>query len=178
MSHVPVIIDTEKGLPALQDITCVQLELYFAYLETSGRKRYSAIMAGVEPGRMVYYMTKEKALKEREMLALQGYVELINAAVHDRAVNGVERHIYFKGKVCGTERHYSDSLLLALAKAHDPKFREHLSVDANITAGVLVVQASLDPDEWSEKYVGMRTNKGGLDAVRKKSITSTVKDDG
>lgn len=178
MSHVPVIIDTEKGLPALRDITRAQLEMYFARLEISGRKRYSAIMAGVDPGRMVYYMTKEKALKDREMQALLGYVELIDAAVHDRAVNGVERHIYFKGKVCGTERHYSDSLLLALAKAHNPKYREHLSVDANITAGVLVVQASLDPDQWEEKYVGMRTNKGGAGPVHKKSITSTVKDDG
>ena len=178
MSHVPVIIDTEKGLPVLADITLNQLEMYYARLSLSGRKQYSAIMAGVDPGRMVYYMTKEKALKAREMEALQGYVELINAAVHDRAINGVERHVYFKGKVCGTERHYSDSLLLALAKANDPKYREHLSVDANITAGVLVVQASLDPDEWSEKYAGARTNKGGADSVRKKSITSTVKDDG
>lgn len=173
-----MIIDTEKGLPALQDITRVQLELYFAFLETSGRKRYSAIMAGVDPGRMVYYMTKETALKELEMLALQGYCELIDAAFHDRAINGVERGVYFKGKRIATERHYSDSLLIALGKANNPKYREHLSVDANITAGVLVVQASLDPDDWSEKYAGMRANKGGTDPVRKKSITSTVKDDG
>ncbi len=178
MSHVPVIIDTEKGLPALSDITCNQLEMYFARLEISGRKRYSAIMAGVDPGRMVYYMTKEKALKDREMEALQGYCELIGAAIHERAINGVPRGVYFKGKLIATERHYSDSLLIVLAKANDPKYREHLSVDANITAGVLVVQASLDPDEWEDKYVGARTNKGGTEPVRKKSITSTVKDDG
>ena len=178
MTHIPVKIDSEKGLPALPDITYAQLEMYFARLETSGRKRYSAVMAGVDPGRMVYYVNKEKELKELEMLAMQGYCELIDAAVHERAINGVTRNVYFKGKVCGTERHYSDSLLLALAKAHSPKYREHLSVDANVAAGVLVVQASLDPDEWEEKYVGMRTNKGGTDPVRKKSVTSTVKDVG
>lgn len=177
MSHLPVHIDTEKGLPTLPDITPGQLELYFAYLETSGRKRYSAIMAGVDPGRMVYYMSKEKSLKSLEMLAMQGYCELIDAAVHDRAINGVTRNIYFKGEVCGTERYYSDSLLLALAKANSPKYREHLSVDANVTAGVLVVQASLDPDEWEKTYVGVRTDKSGLDDICKKPVTSRIKND-
>lgn len=178
MSHLPVHIDIEKGLPVLSDITPGQLELYLSYLETSGRKRYSAIMAGVDPGRMVYYVGKEKALKALEMLAMQGYCELIDAAVHDRAINGVTRNVYFKGEVCGTERHYSDSLLLALAKANSPKYREHLSVDANVTAGVLVVQASLDPDDWEKKYVGVRTDKRGIDDIRKKPVAARVKDDG
>lgn len=178
MSHVPVHIDTEKGLPALPDITYAQLELYFSYLEISGRKRYSAIMAGVDPGRMSYYLAKEKDLKALEMLAMQGYCELIDAAVHDRAINGVTRNVYFKGEVCGTERHYSDSLLLALAKANSPKYREHLSVDANVQAGVLVVQTSLDPDDWEKKYVGVRTDKSGIDTICKKSVTSRIKDDG
>jgi len=178
MSHVPVHIDTEKALPALPNITFAQLEMYFARLEVSGRKRYSAIMAGVDPGRMRYYVHKEKALKAREMAAMQGYVELINAAVHDRAINGVERGVYYKGLRVGAERHYSDSLLLALAKANDPKYREHLSVDANVAAGVLVVQASLDPDAWEKKYVGMRTDTSGIDGVCAKPVEAEVKDDG
>ncbi len=127
MMHVPVKIDTDRGLPALPDITQPQIELYLGYLEVSGRKRYSAIMAGIDPGRMVYLVGKEKAIKTLEMLALQGYCELIDAAVHDRAINGVTRNVYFKGSVCGTERHYSDSLLLALAKANNPKYRDHMT---------------------------------------------------
>lgn len=178
MNHLPVHIDTEKGLPALPDITYAQLELYFSYVETSGRKRYSAIMAGVDPARMTYYINKEKALKQLEMLAMQGYCELIDAAIHDRAINGVERGVYYKGVQIAVERHYSDSLLLALAKANSPKYREHLSVDANVAAGVLVVQASLDPDEWENKYVGVRTDKSGIDGVRKKPVEARVKDDG
>ncbi len=178
MSHVPVHIDPEKGLPVLSNITVPQLELYFAYLEISGRKRYSAIMAGVDPGRMIYYVNKETELKKLEMAALQGYCELIDAAVHERAINGVVRNVYFRGKVCGTERHYSDSLLIALAKANNPKYRDHLSVDANVAAGVLVVQASLDPDDWEKEYVGMRINKDGADGVCAKPVTSRIKDDG
>jgi hypothetical protein len=174
---MPVHIDTEKGLPALSDITEPQIALYLGYLATSGRKRYSAIMAGVDPGRMTYLMTKEKELKQREMGAMQEYVELIDAAVHERAINGVVRNVYFKGKVCGSERHYSDSLLLAMAKANNPKYRDHMTLDANVAAGVLVVQTSLDPDEWENEYVGVRTDSSRIDSVCKKSVKATVKDD-
>jgi hypothetical protein len=178
MSHIPVKIDTEKGLPALQDITADQFEMYFARLSLTGRKNHSAIMAGVDPGRMAYHVTKNKELKARQISAMQDYAELIDAAVHDRAINGVERGVYFKGQRVATERHFSDSLLLALAKANNPRYREHISVDANVAAGVLVVHKSLNPDDWESKYAGMRSNEGGPDPVRKKSVTSTVKDDG
>lgn len=165
MSRLPVKIDESVELPALSDISRPQIELYLAYLETSGRKRYSAIMAGVDPGRMTYLMTKDDDLKACEMSAMQGYCELIDAAVHDRAINGVSKGVYFKGDRIATERIYSDTLLLALAKAHNPKYRDHLSVDANVKAGVLVVQTSLNPDDWEKEYGGMRVDKERIDSI-------------
>jgi hypothetical protein len=163
MSRLPVKIDENAELPAMPDISNAQIELYLAYLETSGRKRYSAIMAGVDPGRMVYLMNKDDDLKALEMSAMQGYCELIDAAVHDRAINGTPKGVYFKGQRIATERVYSDTLLLALAKAHNPKYRDHLSVDANVKAGVLVVQTSLNPDEWEKEYGGMRVDQKRID---------------
>jgi hypothetical protein len=164
------------GLPALPDITPTQLENYFAILATSGRKRYSAMMAGIDPGRLVYHINNDKALKAREQGSMQEYCELIDAAFHERGINGVERGVYFKGKRIATERYYSDALLIAMAKANNPKYRDHMTVDANVAAGVLVVQTSLDPDDWEKKYVGMRTDKGGTDSKSKKSVKATVKD--
>jgi hypothetical protein len=169
MAHIPVHIDTEKGLPALPDITNAQIELYLGHLSVSGRKQHSAIMAGVSPGRMAYLMSKEDDLKALEMQALKSYCELIDAAMHARAIDGVEKCIYYKGKVVGTERHYSDTLLVALAKANNPKYREHLSVDANVRAGVLVVQASMNPDDWEKEYVGTRTDESRIDGVCEES---------
>lgn len=178
MSRLPVKIDEKEKLPAKLDITPAQIELYLVYLETSGRKRYSAIMAGVTPGRMSYLMSNDSDLKEREIEALQGYCELIDAAVHDRAINGVPRGIYFKGQRVATERHYSDQLLILLAKANNPKYREHLSVDANVKAGVLVVQTSLNPDEWEKEYGGMRIDQEGIDSVCKESDEAPKQNDG
>jgi hypothetical protein len=163
MSKELVKIDTDGQLPELPLVTGPQLDLYLAYLATTGRKRYSAIMAGVQPGRMVYQMKKNEDLKIRELGAMQEYAELIDAAVHDRAVNGVPRGVFYKGVRIAIERHYSDPLLMMLAKAHNEKYRDHLSVDANVTAGVLVVQASLDPDEWENQYGGMRIDTTRID---------------
>lgn len=167
MSRLPVNIDPDAKLPAPSPVSDAQIELYLSFLETSGRKRYSAIMAGVDPGRMSYVIKQDNELKEREMGALQGYCELLDAAIHDRAVNGVPRGVYYKGQRIATERHYSDQLLLALAKANNPKYRDHMSIDANVKAGVLVVQASLDPDEWEKQYGGMRIDEERIDSVCK-----------
>lgn len=178
MSHLPVKIDENAKLPALPEISEAQIELYLAYLETSGRKRYSAIMAGVDPGRMIYKINNDTELKEREIMSLQGYAELVDAAVHERAINGVPRGVYFKGKRIATERHYSDQLLMMLAKATNPKYREHLSLDANVKAGVLVVQKSLDLDEWEKEYGRMRLNKEGIDSICTESSEAEQQNDG
>lgn len=178
MSRVPVKIDEDAKLPALPDITEAQIELYLGYLGTTGRKRYSAIMAGVDPGRMFYLMKNDADQKERELAAMQEYAELIDAAVHDRAINGVARGVYYKGQRIATERHFSDQLLIMLAKAHNPKYKEHLSVDANVKAGVLVVQASLDPDDWEKQYGGMRIDQSRIDSVCKEPNEASEQDDG
>jgi len=169
MEHKPVKIDPNKRLPASADITEAQIELYLAYLETTGRKRYSAIMAGVAPGRMIYRAKKDSDLRDRELMAMQGYCELIEAAIHDRAINGVPRGVYYRGERIATELHYSDTLLLALAKAHDPKYRDKLSIDANVKAGVLVVQTSLNPDDWEKEYAGMRVDQNRTDDLCEES---------
>lgn len=178
MSHVPVHIDENAGLPAVKEISAAQIELYLSFLETSGRKRYSAIMAGVDPGRMAYLMNKDDELKALEMMSLQGYAELVDAAVHDRAINGVSRGIYYKGQRIATERHYSDQLLMMLAKAHNPKYRDHVSVDANVKAGVLVVQTSLDPDDWEKQYGGMRIDQSRIDSVCSEPNQAEQQNDG
>lgn len=45
---------------------------------------------------------------------------VIETAMIERAVNGVPKGVYHKGAMVGTELQYSDTLLLALAKANAP----------------------------------------------------------
>lgn len=178
MSHMPVKIDENAKLPALPEITMNQVDMYLSYLATTGRKANSAIKAGVDPGRMVYLMKKDEDLKAREIMAMQFYAELVDEAVHERAINGVERGVYYKGEEIAKERHYSDQLLMMLAKAHNPKYRDHVSVDANVKAGVLVVQTSLDPDDWEKQYGGMRIDQSRIDSVCSEPSQAEQQNDG
>lgn len=48
-------------------------------------------------------------------------VEALEAAADQRAVDGVLDPVYYKGKVCGARRRFSDSLLITRLKAEDPE---------------------------------------------------------
>ena len=57
--------------------------------------------------------------------ALETAVDLLEAEARSRAVDGIEQPRFHQGKVCGTVRKYSDSLLMFLLRAHRPEtFRE------------------------------------------------------
>jgi len=62
-------------------------------------------------------------------------VELMEDEARRRAVGGVEKNVYYRGKVVGQERIYSDSLLVVLLKANKPKkYKDR--IEQNIKGGV------------------------------------------
>ena len=56
--------------------------------------------------------------------ALGEGIDILEAEARRRAFTGVEKPVYYKGKVVGSTTKYSDRLLMFLLKAHDPKFRD------------------------------------------------------
>lgn len=46
-----------------------------------------------------------------------------------RAEEGVEEPVFHQGSQCGTVRKFSDTLLIFLLKAHDPKYREKTGLE-------------------------------------------------
>lgn len=55
----------------------------------------------------------ETSLRETEELV----ADRIEAEVYRRAVDGIDKNIYYQGDICGTETQYSDALLQTLIKA-------------------------------------------------------------
>ena len=53
--------------------------------------------------------------------AIDEGVDLLEAELHKRAFEGVERPVYYKGEQVGTWRFYSDALAMFLLKAHRPE---------------------------------------------------------
>ena len=52
--------------------------------------------------------------------ALDDGIDLLEAELHRRAFEGVEKPVWHKGERVGTVRHYSDALAMFLLKAHRP----------------------------------------------------------
>ncbi len=156
----------QKRLPAYPEITPDTLKLYFSYLSLKGVKRHSALMAGVEPDQVDRLIKKTPELKALQDSAIAEYKEQIDMEIHRRAIDGVQEPVFFKGQVCGHVTKTSDRLLEFMAKANSPeKYREHVLVDANVRAGVLVVQQTLDPDDWEKQYGDVRTDTKRVESV-------------
>lgn len=95
-----------------------------ALRETKGLERKAATMAGIPFAEIRKEREISDEFREMEQDVRANIVEDIRAEVIRRGVNGVDKSVYYKGEVVGVEKQYSDSLLLALAKAHDPMFIE------------------------------------------------------
>lgn len=91
------------------------------------------------------YVTAYTAIKER-------VGDILESEAFRRAVHGVqrERPIIHRGEVVAYEEwtEYSDTLLLAMLKAHKPKqYREHVTIDIEPMVRTLANEAGLDPDD-------------------------------
>ncbi|RPJ40000.1 MAG: hypothetical protein EHM35_00790 [Planctomycetaceae bacterium] len=149
-------IDLAKPMPSLPPITTEKLDQYITQLALTGKKRRAAMLALIEPHSLWAYRKTHSDLAEREAEALAFYaewiVEEIEEAMFNRAIKGVTEPVFYEGIKCGHKRVYSDRLLALLAKRYIPEYRDHLTVDANVKAGVLVVNTPLTVQEWEKQY--------------------------
>ena len=160
-----------KRLPAYPVPSSEQINLYFSYLALKGKRRYASLMAGIEPTRLQAMIHKDDKLALRQDDAKAEYKERLELELHHRAVEGERKAVYFKGKVVGFDIVKSDRLLETMLKAEMPeKYKNSMQVDGNITAGVLVINGTLDPDDWENEYGDMRIDASRLDRCSGKPI--------
>ena len=89
--------------------------------------------------------------------ALEEGIDLLEAELHRRAFEGVERPITYKGEQVGTWRYYSDSLAMFLLRAHRPeRYR-----------GAPLPQASQDAQagEFDEKEAKRRAYRAMMERI-------------
>lgn len=86
----------------------------------------------------VYYSRYNKSEKFRRLVdeAMMNSTQILRDEAMKRAVYGVEKPIWYKGVRVGTDKVYSDSLLLALLKSRDPSFKEEVK-NININSTVI-----------------------------------------
>lgn len=107
-----------------------------ALLKT-GLRNKAAEMAGVtRQSHYLWLKTDDEYVAAYEKVSTM-LTDNLEDAAYERAVNGVERTIYYKGEKIGTQKEYSDTLLALLLKANMPdKYKEVSKVEMSGNIGI------------------------------------------
>ena len=106
-----------------------------ALLKTGLRNKAAEISGVTRQAHYLWLKTDaEYAMAHEKVRAM--LVDNLEDAAYERAVNGIERKIYFKGEEIGTQKEYSDTLLALLLKANMPeKYKDKTETTVNVEDG-------------------------------------------
>lgn len=155
--------------------TAARKEQYLDYFRNhemlGGRKYMCAEAVGVSWSTVDYHVKYDPEFAQRLEEARQAWIdETILIPALDRAAKGVLKPIIGgknKDVIVTYERVYSDSLMLAMLKAHRPEFREREQnrnggIGTSGGGGVMIVpMAPRNTDEWQELYGEKARGKSG-----------------
>lgn len=94
-----------------------QIETFFAELAATDHVQKAVAKSGL-PSRTVYsWRDNDPDFAQRWTEARERYVDGLEAEAHRRAVAGTDKGVWHQGVQVGSEKQYSDSILLAMLKA-------------------------------------------------------------
>jgi len=118
----------------------------------TGLLTQSAIDVGVSVETARMHRNNDEEFGEAVKTALDVYRDSIEKEVHRRGVVGVDQPVFYMGEQCGVMVKYSDRMLEMHAKRLIPEYRDHVSVDANVTGGVMVIPAGPQSvEDWESQ---------------------------
>lgn len=124
---------------------------------TSANLRAAAKVAGIDRNMVYYWQEHDEAFSFRYAQAEADANDVIRAAIYTRAVNGVDKPLHYQGRLVTdamgravTVKEYSDTLLIFLAKARMPEFRErqHVEHSGSLDVNVLAADADAKFHSW------------------------------
>lgn len=143
---------TRKQLPAKR-ATPEARARFLGALAASGLICRAAELSGASYESLLRVRKADEEFEAEVQTALALYGESLQVEAHRRGVDGVEEPVYYKGKVVGHIKRYSDRMLELCLKAKVPQFRERATVDHNVRGGVLVVGVQAKTvEEWADAH--------------------------
>lgn len=95
-------------------------DAFIENLTLTGLEREARVHAGVSLAKYRKALDDDPDFAEQVQEAKERAVDRLESEARRRAVEGVTRHVYYKGEVVGEQTDYSDSLLMFLLKANRP----------------------------------------------------------
>jgi hypothetical protein len=107
-------------------VTPTQQDQFLTVYRQTGLWNKAARAAGTTKSEIQRYCESKTEDAETFLLNIQAasgdWADTIEAEMTRRAIEGVEKDVYYKGQVVGTEIVYSDTLLAKMADAHVPVY--------------------------------------------------------
>lgn len=104
--------------------------IYLAHLAQCGRHATAARLTGVGYHTPLRHRKEDPEFAAQCEAAMQIYIDALHEEAYRRAVDGIDEEYYHKtGEVSCVKTKYSDTLLLALLKRHDPGFKDRVEID-------------------------------------------------
>ena len=105
-------------------------KVFLEALRNTGNVTLAADTAGVHRSTAYYAKEEDQDFAERWEEALALAESGMEQEARRRAMEGVLEPVYYKGEAVGAIRKFSDTLLMFLLKAHNPKkYRENMRVE-------------------------------------------------
>lgn len=102
---------------------------FFEGIEAGYGIGLAARHAGYTRASVYRYRDEDPEFAEHWDESKENYIEELEAEADRRAVEGIEKDVYYQGRKVGTQREYSDALLMFRLKAIAPeKYRERQEV--------------------------------------------------
>jgi hypothetical protein len=112
---------------------------FLRLLSETGNVSKCCIALHISRFEMYNHRKKFPKFKDQWEAAYQVAISLLEDEAWRRAFTGIEKDVWYKGEVVGTEKQYSDTLLMNRLQAELPdKYQYRQKVDANVTADLTI----------------------------------------
>lgn len=102
---------------------------FFDGIEAGYGVGLAARQAGYGRTSVYNYRNEDPEFAEQWDEAKENYIEELEAEADRRAIEGIEKDVYYQGRKVGTQREYSDALLMFRLKAMAPeRYRDRQEV--------------------------------------------------
>lgn len=137
-------------------------QIFLSILAQTGKVIDAAKAVGYyDSAEMYKHRREDEEFAEAWDLALKAAGDVIEAEAIRRAVQGVQKPVFYKGQVVGYETQYSDGILTTLLKGHKPQYKEggnNVQVNTNIGVTVLPM-VSADPKDWERQAIDLHATE-------------------
>jgi len=139
-------VEVPKPLNAISRDCRRRQELFLEHYAQHGIVSLAAADAGIPLGTVEYWdSTDTQGFKKRKIHAGQVALGVLEAEIHRRGVQGVERPIVYRGEITGVTTEYSDNLLMFRTKRLDNQYKDNYQAPAAAPAAVTAINIHLHP---------------------------------